>query len=126
MFRTLVLSAALLAATAAPSSAGERNSEPYIGPFYPYPQVPLGWRQVQLDGDDGGTLYFSGYRPQFYFRTVDVTGDAVLENFLRSAEYLGEFEGAGFFATDVDEDGIADLVAVVRDETGPMVLVWIL
>ena len=21
---------------------------PYIGPFYPYPQVPLGWRKVQL------------------------------------------------------------------------------
>lgn len=26
---------------------------PYIGPFYPYPQVPLGWRQVQLEWDDG-------------------------------------------------------------------------
>lgn len=26
---------------------------PYIGPFYPYPQVPLGWRSVQLDWDDG-------------------------------------------------------------------------
>ncbi|MBT7817566.1 MAG: BON domain-containing protein [Polaribacter sp.] len=26
---------------------------PYIGPFYPYPQVPMGWRQVQLDWDDG-------------------------------------------------------------------------
>ena len=22
---------------------------PYIGPFYPYPQIPMGWRQVQLD-----------------------------------------------------------------------------
>ena len=21
---------------------------PYIGPFYPYPQVPLGWRKVTL------------------------------------------------------------------------------
>jgi len=37
---------------------------PYIGPFYPYPQVPLGWRKVvlewhdgwwHLDFDDGGT-----------------------------------------------------------------------
>ena len=26
---------------------------PYIGPFYPYPQVPLGWRQVQMEWDDG-------------------------------------------------------------------------
>lgn len=26
---------------------------PYIGPFYPYPQVPLGWRKVQLQWDDG-------------------------------------------------------------------------
>ena len=26
---------------------------PYIGPFYPYPQVPLGWRSAQLDWDDG-------------------------------------------------------------------------
>ena len=26
---------------------------PYIGPFYPYPQVPLGWRRVCLEWDDG-------------------------------------------------------------------------
>jgi len=26
---------------------------PYIGPFYPYPQVPLGWRKVTLEWDDG-------------------------------------------------------------------------
>jgi hypothetical protein len=26
---------------------------PYIGPFYPYPQVPLGWRKVMLEWDDG-------------------------------------------------------------------------
>lgn len=26
---------------------------PYIGPFYPYPQVPLGWRDVTLQWDDG-------------------------------------------------------------------------
>jgi len=26
---------------------------PYIGPFYPYPQVPLGWRRVTLEWDDG-------------------------------------------------------------------------
>jgi hypothetical protein len=26
---------------------------PYIGPFYPYPQVPLGWRKVSLEWEDG-------------------------------------------------------------------------
>jgi hypothetical protein len=26
---------------------------PYIGPFYPYPQVPLGWRKVVLEWHDG-------------------------------------------------------------------------
>lgn len=26
---------------------------PYIGPFYPYPQVPLGWRKSSLEWDDG-------------------------------------------------------------------------
>lgn len=26
---------------------------PYIGPFYPYPQVPLGWRKVSMEWDDG-------------------------------------------------------------------------
>lgn len=47
---------------------------PYIGPFYPYPQVPLGWRKVvlqwhdgwwHLDFDDGSAKgFFSGlFRP---------------------------------------------------------------
>jgi elongation factor Tu len=33
-----------------------------------------------LSKDEGGrhTPFFSGYRPQFYFRTTDVTGDANL------------------------------------------------
>ena len=26
---------------------------PYIGPFYPYPQVPLNWRKATLEWDDG-------------------------------------------------------------------------
>jgi hypothetical protein len=26
---------------------------PYVGPFYPYPQVPLGWRKVTLEWHDG-------------------------------------------------------------------------
>ncbi len=35
---------------------------PYIGPFYPYPQIPLGWRQVQMEWDDG---YWSlNFRPR--------------------------------------------------------------
>lgn len=29
------------------------SAYPYIGPFHPYPQVPLGWRKVQLEWDDG-------------------------------------------------------------------------
>ena len=44
---------------------------PYIGPFYPYPQIPLGWRQVQLEWDDG---YWSlNFRPrtQKWFWFID-------------------------------------------------------
>jgi hypothetical protein len=29
------------------------NAWPYIGPFYPYPKVPLGWRSVTLEWQDG-------------------------------------------------------------------------
>lgn len=29
------------------------SSFPYIGPFYPYPQVPLGWRKVTMEWHDG-------------------------------------------------------------------------
>ena len=34
-----------------------------------------------LSKDEGGrhTPFFNGYRPQFYFRTTDVTGDIALE-----------------------------------------------
>jgi osmotically-inducible protein OsmY len=35
---------------------------PYIGPFYPYPQVPLGWRQAQLEWDDGH--WYLNFRPR--------------------------------------------------------------
>ncbi len=31
----------------------DASAWPYIGPFYPYPQVPLGWRSAQLSWDDG-------------------------------------------------------------------------
>lgn len=47
--------------TSAPAQAGSPyytpqpsdSQEPYIGPFYPYPQVPLGWRRVSTEWDDG-------------------------------------------------------------------------
>lgn len=29
------------------------NAFPYIGPFYPFPKVPLGWRSVTLEWQDG-------------------------------------------------------------------------
>lgn len=36
---------------------------PYIGPFYPYPQVPLGWRSVTMEWEDGWwTLDFKARR----------------------------------------------------------------
>jgi hypothetical protein len=35
---------------------------PYIGPFYPYPQVPLGWRSAQLEWDDG--YWFLNFNPR--------------------------------------------------------------
>ena len=29
------------------------NAWPYIGPVYPFPKVPLGWRSVKLEWQDG-------------------------------------------------------------------------
>src|SRR5262249_7611221 len=29
------------------------NAFPYIGPVHPFPKVPLGWRKVTLQWDDG-------------------------------------------------------------------------
>ncbi len=31
----------------------DASAFPYIGPYYPYPQVPMGWRQATLEWDDG-------------------------------------------------------------------------
>lgn len=31
----------------------ESNAFPYIGPFYPYPEAPLGWRKVTMQWHDG-------------------------------------------------------------------------
>jgi hypothetical protein len=33
------------------------NSWPFIGPCYPFPKVPLGWRSVKLEWDDGYWWY---------------------------------------------------------------------
>jgi hypothetical protein len=30
---------------------------PFIGPFYPFPRVPLGWRSVTLTWQDGHWWY---------------------------------------------------------------------
>lgn len=41
---------------------------PYIGPFYPYPQVPLGWREVSLEWDDGQwNLNFNKEKDKWYW-----------------------------------------------------------
>lgn len=34
-------------------AAYDASAWPYIGPFYPYPQVPAEWRSAQLEWDDG-------------------------------------------------------------------------
>ena len=31
----------------------DASAFPYIGPYYPYPQVPMGWRKSTLEWDDG-------------------------------------------------------------------------
>src|SRR5437763_980589 len=33
------------------------ESFPFIGPFYPFPKVPLGWRSVTLQWEDGHWWY---------------------------------------------------------------------
>jgi hypothetical protein len=33
------------------------NAWPFIGPIYPFPKVPLGWRSVTLQWDDGNWWY---------------------------------------------------------------------
>lgn len=41
---------------------------PYIGPFYPYPQVPMGWREASLEWDDGyWQLNFNKERDKWYW-----------------------------------------------------------
>ncbi len=44
------------------------NAFPYIGPFYPFPKVPLGWRKVVLEWDDGHWYMGRAQSPHDYWR----------------------------------------------------------
>jgi hypothetical protein len=44
------------------------NAWPYIGPFYPFPKVPPGWRSVQLKWEDGHWYYGRLATPHDYWR----------------------------------------------------------
>ncbi len=43
------------------------NAWPFIGPFYPFPKVPLGWRKVSLEWEDGHWYYGRHATPQDYW-----------------------------------------------------------
>ena len=44
------------------------NAFPYIGPYYPFPKVPLGWRTVQLSWEDGHWYMGRVSTPHDYWR----------------------------------------------------------
>lgn len=44
------------------------NAFPFIGPFYPFPKVPLGWRSVKLEWDDGHWWLGKTAAPHDYWR----------------------------------------------------------
>ena len=44
------------------------NAFPFIGPFYPFPKVPLGWRSVNLTWEDGHWWYGRTAAPKDYWR----------------------------------------------------------
>jgi hypothetical protein len=44
------------------------NAFPYIGPFYPFPKVPLGWRKVILEWEDGHWYYGRLSSPHDFWR----------------------------------------------------------
>jgi hypothetical protein len=44
------------------------NAFPFIGPFYPFPKVPLGWRKVTLEWEDGHWYYGRNSTPHDYWR----------------------------------------------------------
>jgi hypothetical protein len=44
------------------------NAFPFIGPYYPFPKVPLGWRSVRLEWEDGHWWYGRLATPHDYWR----------------------------------------------------------
>jgi hypothetical protein len=44
------------------------NAFPYIGPYYPFPRVPLGWRKVVLEWEDGHWYYGKLASPHDFWR----------------------------------------------------------
>lgn len=44
------------------------NAFPYIGPYYPFPKVPLGWRKVVLEWEDGHWYYGRLSTPNDFWR----------------------------------------------------------
>ena len=44
------------------------NAFPFIGPFYPFPKVPLGWRSVTMSYEDGHWWLGRKQTPQDYWR----------------------------------------------------------
>lgn len=44
------------------------NAFPFIGPYYPFPKVPLGWRKVTLEWDDGHWYLGRQSAPHDYWR----------------------------------------------------------
>ena len=45
------------------------NAFPFIGPYYPFPKVPLGWRKVTLEWEDGYWYIGRNSAPHDYWRT---------------------------------------------------------
>jgi hypothetical protein len=44
------------------------NAFPFIGPYYPFPKVPLGWRKVTLEWTDGHWYLGRNSAPHDYWR----------------------------------------------------------
>jgi hypothetical protein len=44
------------------------NAYPFIGPFYPFPKVPLGFRSIKLEWEDGHWYYGKISTPHDYWR----------------------------------------------------------
>jgi hypothetical protein len=49
-------------------NAYPHNAFPFIGPYYPFPKVPLGWRKVTLEWEDGHWWYGRLQTPNDYWR----------------------------------------------------------